>query len=360
MALNRAQRNDLRNTVVKCRRTLEEATSGILEGRFGIQRSGEIEDFSNMGHLSAEEFEYREQVASHLFHMRAMGVAAKDAVDRLVREVSYTHLNRLCAYKLLETQGSLRRVVGRGLGSDEVVGRGTKSNAFMFYLADYPDDERLWSTGKQDVAYRHFLEWLGDALADEVGVLFSSSDPANQLFPPHRILENVLESLNAEDLEEVWNEDETIGWVYQYYTPKELREQARKESQTPRNSYELSFRNQFYTPDYVVRFLVDNTLGRTWYEMRQGNTRLNNDANTWYAASTPCSWPRARKSPSPFSLLIGTKGPLEAAEPRICGPGPILTFGTWKTSSGTPCESMATNTRNASSASTAAAWPTSG
>jgi hypothetical protein len=70
-------------------------------------------------------------------------------------------------------------------------------------------------------------------------------------------------------------EDEAIGWVYQYFTPKELRDKSRKESQTPRNSYELAFRNQFYTPRYVVQFLVDNTLGRTWYEMRQGDTALS-------------------------------------------------------------------------------------
>jgi hypothetical protein len=36
----------------------------------------------------------------------------------------------------------------------------------------------------------------------------------------------------------------------------------------------MAFRNQFYTPRYVVEFLTDNTLGRTWYEMRQGNTGL--------------------------------------------------------------------------------------
>ena len=274
MALNKAQRNDLRSTVIKCRKLLEESTGSILEGRFGIQRSGEIEDSESMGHLSADELEYREQIVSHLSHTMASGATARDAVARLVREISYTHLNRLCAYKMLEMQGSLRRVVGSGLGSDEVVGRGIKSNGFLFYLADHPDDEKLWSTGKESVAYRHFLEWIGAALSDEVGVLFASSDAANGLYPPHRVLEGVLELLNAEDLKEVWNEDETIGWVYQYYTPKELRDQARKESQAPRNSYELSFRNQFYTPDYVVRFLVDNTLGRTWYEMRQGNTRL--------------------------------------------------------------------------------------
>src|SRR5205807_8702078 len=56
--------------------------------------------------------------------------------------------------------------------------------------------------------------------------------------------------------------------------PKELREQARRESAAPRNSYEMSFRNQFFTPRYVVEFLVDNTLGRTWYEMRGGETVL--------------------------------------------------------------------------------------
>jgi hypothetical protein len=36
----------------------------------------------------------------------------------------------------------------------------------------------------------------------------------------------------------------------------------------------MSFRNQFFTPRYVVEFLVDNTLGRTWYEMRSGDTAL--------------------------------------------------------------------------------------
>ena len=48
----------------------------------------------------------------------------------------------------------------------------------------------------------------------------------------------------------------------------------RSESQAPRNSRELAVRNQFFTPRYVVQFLTDNTLGRIWYEMRQGETRL--------------------------------------------------------------------------------------
>ena len=47
-----------------------------------------------------------------------------------------------------------------------------------------------------------------------------------------------------------------------------------KKSAAPRNSRELAVRNQFFTPRYVVEFLVDNTLGRIWYEARKGDTTL--------------------------------------------------------------------------------------
>jgi len=49
----------------------------------------------------------------------------------------------------------------------------------------------------------------------------------------------------------------------------------RDESQAPRNSRELAVRNQFFTPRYVVQFLVDNTLGRTWAEMVSKSTVIH-------------------------------------------------------------------------------------
>ena len=72
----------------------------------------------------------------------------------------------------------------------------------------------------------------------------------------------------------MWSEDETIGWVYQFFNTGEERRKMREESRAPRNSRELAIRNQFFTPQYVVQFLCDNTLGRIWYEMRKGDTRL--------------------------------------------------------------------------------------
>src|SRR5260370_33686782 len=76
------------------------------------------------------------------------------------------------------------------------------------------------------------------------------------------------------DLASVWGADETIGWVYQYFNGVDERKKMREESQAPRNSRELAIRDQFFTRRYVVQFLVDNTLGRTWLEMYGEATQL--------------------------------------------------------------------------------------
>jgi hypothetical protein len=111
----------------------------------------------------------------------------------------------------------------------------------------------------------------------ELRALFDPRDPASLLWPKRTALLELLEILNRPELAALWAEDETLGWVYQYFNGddvKEMRDAVK--SGAPRNSRELAVRNQFFTPRYVVKFLTDNTLGRIWYEMRQGDTRLRN------------------------------------------------------------------------------------
>ena len=120
-----------------------------------------------------------------------------------------------------------------------------------------------------DQGYRLYLESLFDEIGQEVGILFDRRDPSSLIWPRRQALNELLEILNAQQLAAVWDDDETIGWVYQYFNSSDERKQMRDESQAPRNSRELAVRNQFFTPRYVVRFLVDNTLGRTWWQMRR-------------------------------------------------------------------------------------------
>jgi len=297
--MDQTVRNKLRNVVTQCRKLLEDATAQALQGRFGIyaaRKKGEvhIEDESRMAHLSDEDRACRQDLLDHLAHIQAIGYKPREALEQLIREIAFTHFNRLCAYKMMEARGLIRESVSRGL----------KSQGFFFYLADHPEDEKLHNAGKQDVAYRNFLNWLGGTLSEEIGVLFNPNDPANRIYPPQRVLGEVLDLINDGALSGIWSQDETIGWVYQYFTPKELRDKARKESQAPRNSYELAFRNQFYTPRYVVEFLTDNTLGRIWYEMRKGKTALKER----------CRYLVRR--PTEIFLNEGEEPPAEAKETR--------------------------------------------
>lgn len=275
----------LRNVVTQCRRLLEEAITQELEGKYSIfAKKDQVTADPNveMKNLTTQQDrDARKDILDHLEHIKARGFKPKDALDQLIREVAFTHLNRLCAYKMMEA----REVYVGGQKFREAVSRGVNSNGMKFYLAEHEEDERLFNTGQQDVAYRHFLDWLGSELSEEIGVLFNPNDSANRLYPRQKTLEEVLDLLNnggskaddtqlREQWQLIWAQDETIGWVYQYFTPKEIRDKARKESHAPRNSYELAFRNQFFTPRYVVEFLTDNTLGRIWYEMRKGQTKL--------------------------------------------------------------------------------------
>ena len=307
-------RNKLRNVVTQCRKLLEDSVSQELEGKYGIFAKKDqvtADPNAKMTHLTEEEQAARKDILDHFGHIKARGFKPKEALDQLVREIAFTHLNRLCAYKMMEA----REVYVGGQKFREAVSRGVNSNGVKFYLADHPEEERLFNTGHQDVAYRHFLDWLGGLLSDEIGVLFNPNDPANRLYPRQKTLDEVLDLLNGggikpeetelrEEWPKIWSQDETIGWVYQYFTPKELRDQARKESQAPRNSYELAFRNQFFTPRYVVEFLTDNTLGRIWYEMRKGDTKLKDQ----------CRYMVRR--PTEIFLKEGEQPPKDAAEGR--------------------------------------------
>ena len=67
----------------------------------------------------------------------------------------------------------------------------------------------------------------------------------------------------------------------------------RDASQAPRNSRELAVRNQFFTPRYVVEFLVDNTLGRLWFNWTGGQTALRDRCQ--YLLVKPDEQPEASK-----------------------------------------------------------------
>lgn len=261
--LDRAVRNELRKVVAECRELLLTDLAEQLEGRYGIHRaSGTLEPIGSL-RLDLEELRKRHAIEAAVTHEQTtLHSSAQEAVERFLREATFTILNRLAALKLMEhpTRAVIR----------ESIGGGRQSKGVKQFQMVCPEVCRAAPDG----GYQRYLEFLYDDLAAEMAVLWDRSLPTSALFPSPACLDAVTGLLNDSTIAEAWGHDETIGWVYQYFTPKELRDQTRKASPAPRNSYELAFLNQFYTPAYVVQFLVDNTLGRLWVEMRGGQTSL--------------------------------------------------------------------------------------
>ena len=144
--MNQELRNKLRNVVTQCRKLLEDAIAQELEGKYGIfARKDQVTADPNatMSHLSDEEQAARKDILDHFTHIKARGFKPKDALDQLVREIAFTHLNRLCAYKMMEA----REVYVGGQKFREAVSRGANSNGVKFYLAEHEEDERLFNTG---------------------------------------------------------------------------------------------------------------------------------------------------------------------------------------------------------------------
>jgi hypothetical protein len=263
MPFDKPTRNALAKMVGECRRLLTEDIRKQLQGVYGLQPDGSALPIERLGHLNERGRETAEELREWQEHLAAneLGSDAKRralAFERIAHETAFTVLNRLAALRLCEERGHVIECVRRGVESD----------GFQLF-------ERLsgGALGTRGETYRIFLERMFDELAVDLGVLFDLRAPQSLVFPSEQTLEHVLELLNDPALGHLWTEDETIGWIYQYFNSEEERD-AMRASQAPRNSRELAVRNQFFTPRYVVEFLTDNTLGRIWYEMRKGDTRL--------------------------------------------------------------------------------------
>lgn len=257
--MEKEQRNAIAATAQSIRSQLETEYAEQLEGTFDIRANGDIAEEAG-AHLSSAQRVERDKLVGAISYYEAAGASPADAVARYVREASFTTLNRFVALKMLEARGLVQQCVSQG----------SESSGYQEFIGLAPAVDRL----PGDDGYRLYLESLFDELSTEVKVLFDRRDSASILWPRHNTFEKLLDQLNSTELDPVWAEDETIGWFYQFFNSKAEREQMRSESQAPRNSRELAVRNQFFTPRYVVQFLVDNTLGRTWVEMAGGKSSL--------------------------------------------------------------------------------------
>jgi hypothetical protein len=257
--MEKEQRTRLQKATQDARRLLEEEFRSQLLQTYDIDAEKVRWAEEPGSHLLAEQRLIREKLIAWIEHKEAQINDRKEALLLALREMAFTALNRFVALKLMEARELVRPCVSGGL----------ESAGFLEFTA-----VAQGLLANQESSYRLYLETIFEDVSRELRALFDPRDPASLLWPKRAALLELLDILNRPELGELWIEDETLGWVYQYFNGDAERKKMREESAAPRNSRELAVRNQFFTPRYVVEFLTDNTLGRIWYEMRKGDTGL--------------------------------------------------------------------------------------
>jgi hypothetical protein len=286
--MDKDTRNAIERATQRARKLLEEDFAAQLEGTFDVLRNGSVAAKSGP-HLPPRQAFQRDTLVAAIAHKRAAGMSGPEAVDDYLRDSAFTTLNRFVALKMLEARELLQ----------ECITRGEQSSGFREFCGLAPGVALL----PEGAGYRLYIESLFDELSTEVKILFDRRDSASVLWPKRATFEALLALLNATDLADVWGEDETIGWVYQFFNGGNERRAMREASHAPRNSRELAVRNQFFTPRYVVRFLVDNTLGRIWLEMRTGDTTLVDRCEYMVREPAENYAPRVKKDPRDLRVL---------------------------------------------------------
>lgn len=264
---------DLRTFTLWARELLTRETSDLLQQVYRIDPKTGGRLAVPKGHLletSAEAQASRKRIEQLLDDEADAGLDRPAAVAKLIKETAFTHLNRLVAFKLLEARKLVRGVLAKH----------HQANGFLMWLAERPEEEALYNRGDnpndrdgfgeapRDRAYRHFLLWQSAELAKEIRVLFDPDNVPSLLFPRPGALKELIDALNAEERDADWapGNEETVGWVYQFFNEPDL-EQFRGQAAQPVPPELVGPRTQNFTPRWVVRYLVENSLGRYWLEL---------------------------------------------------------------------------------------------
>lgn len=253
-ALDAHQRTRLERLVTRGRRLLEEDLLDRASGRFGIDLDGTIAHEDTL-HLDPTALTQRRELIDVIAHLRSEGENPASAVSRILREATFTHLNRLVAIRIAEALGLLAPSLAAG----------RSSQGFRDLLELVP------SLAADDTGgYWTYLSLCGDELSGDVPVLFDPRNPLLALTPSPGALDDLVELLADPVASALWAAPDCLGWVYQFFNRADERKLIH-DAGGPRNSRELAIANQFFTPRYVVDFLVQNTLGRRLVESDPGS-----------------------------------------------------------------------------------------
>lgn len=203
---------------------------------------------------------------------RLVTAVEQQGFAQTMEQAAYSWFNRLCAIRFMELKGYFDH--GRRVLSS--IHAGTHTPQILEECLDINLESDLPSLDKQRVIelkldgtqdeqlYRELLLAQCHALHQVMPFLFEAVDGALELLLPNNLTktDSLIRELVSAIPEEDWDDVEIIGWLYQFYISDKKDQVIGKVVK----SQDIPAATQLFTPNWIVQYLVQNSLGRQWLQ----------------------------------------------------------------------------------------------
>ena len=279
--------------------------------------------------LTADTPDLREK-GTQIASLRRQAEADRDA---LIERAAYTWFNRLAALRFLdarhwhpfrsrvltpateeETQPELLKQFRNGSLPDEFAP--FVDSARLRDLLDGRLPTAIAGADPQGEVYRHLILAACRYYHALMPFMFEEIDDETELLLPDDLLTQAspVEGFRTEILDKDCEEVEVLGWLYQFYISEKKDAVMARKKAVP--SEDIPAVTQLFTPHWIVRYLVENSLGRLWLRSRP-NSRLK-EHMPYYVEDPEGQAPAD-------SLTVATPEEIKLLDPA-CGSGHMLTY----------------------------------
>ncbi|WP_180058091.1 BREX-1 system adenine-specific DNA-methyltransferase PglX [Acinetobacter sp. YH12141] len=194
--------------------------------------------------------------------------------EQTIDYIAYSWFNRLCAIRYMECKGLLdhgRRVLSSADGS-----AGLPQILEECLDIDLPglDASRVAELkldgNKDEELYRELLLAQCHALNQVMPLLFEQVSDESELLLPDNLTktDSLIRDLVSSIPEEDWSDVQIIGWLYQFYISEKKDQVIGKVVK----SEDIPAATQLFTPNWIVKYLVQNSVGRLWMMAQPDST----------------------------------------------------------------------------------------
>lgn len=259
--LNSVQKKAIKSTILACREILEKDIEQALIN-VGIYIDKEWIDINKLTNLNEEQKKNRENVEKVIEKIVKGGFEKNKAVKEYIKEVAYTYLNRISALRVLEARGLIEEIL---ISRPE---NGDKS----FINSRFYEVAREYCKYNMDAGLGFIINIMFEEIADEIKLLFSTEDEYSFITPSSNGLLAIIKLLCTNIDEKSWQQDEIIGWIYEFFNSLEKKDIFGRQNEKDFfiSVDEVPATTQVFTPEWVVNWILDNTLTRYYNDVKKG------------------------------------------------------------------------------------------